>query len=326
MRLLNRLLSAVCAITFTLFVGAASAQTVTVIKAGHGAQAGHPTQFGLLKFGEIVAAKSGGKMKVEVYPDRQLGEEREMVEGLQLGTVDMAVVSTGPLLAFAPKIGVLDLPFLFKNSAHAYKVLDGDVGKSLLKELEARNIIGLAWWENGWRHLTTKKEIKSPGDLKGVKLRTMQNPVHIAAFQKIGASPVPMAWGEVFTSLGQGVIDAQENPVTVIYTNSLWEVQKYLTLTGHVYGPHAVMVSGATWGKLTAEQKTWVRDAIAEATGFQRQTSQRLEKEQLEALKQKGMVVNSIDMTPFQAATAGVADTVKTVDPEHLKAIRAAAN
>ncbi|MEO8410876.1 MAG: TRAP transporter substrate-binding protein DctP [Propionivibrio sp.] len=138
MRLLNRLLSAACAITFTLFVGTASAQTV--IKAGHGAQAGHPTQFGLLKFAEIVTAKSGGKLKIEVYPDRQLGEEREMIEGLQLGTVDMAVVSTGPLLAFAPKVGVLDLPFLFKNSAHAYKVLDGDVGKSLLKEMEARNL------------------------------------------------------------------------------------------------------------------------------------------------------------------------------------------
>lgn len=322
MKLLNKLLSAACALA--LVAGAASAQTV--IKVGHGAQAGHPTQLGLLKFGEIIAAKSGGKMKIEVYPDRQLGEEREMVEGLQLGTVDMAVVSTGPLLAFAPRVGVLDLPFLFKNSAHAFKVFDSDVGKSLLKDMEARNIIGLAWWENGWRHLTSKKEIKSPSDLKGVKLRTMQNPVHIAAFQKIGASPVPMAWGEVFTSLGQGVIDAQENPVTVIYTNSLWEVQKYLTLTGHVYGPHAVMVSGTTWAKLSAVQKTWMREAIAEATGFQRQTAQRLEKEQLEALKQKGMVVNSIDMTPFQTATAGVADTVKNVDQEQLKAIRAAAN
>jgi TRAP-type C4-dicarboxylate transport system substrate-binding protein len=135
-----------------------------------------------------------------------------------------------------------------------------------------------------------------------------------------------MAWGEVFTSLSQGVIDAQENPVTVIYTNSLWEVQKYLTLTGHVYGPHVVLVSGATWGKLTADQKTWVRDAIVEATGFQRQTSQRLEKEQLEALKQKGMIVNTIDVVPFQTATAEVASTAKAVDQEQLKAIRAAGN
>jgi tripartite ATP-independent transporter DctP family solute receptor len=322
MRLLNKLLGAACALT--LLAGAASAQTV--IKAGHGAQSGHPSHFGLQKLAEIIAAKSGGKLKIEVYPDRQLGEEREMIEGLQLGTVDMAVVSTGPLLAFAPKVGVLDLPFLFKNSAHAYKVFDGDVGKSLLKDMEARNIIGLAWWENGWRHLTTKKEIKSPDDLKGLKLRTMQNPVHIAAFQKLGASPVPMAWGEVFTSLSQGVIDGQENPVTVIYTNSLWEVQKYLTLTGHVYGPHVVLVGKAAWGKLTAEQQAMMRSAIVEATAFQRQTSQRLEKEQLEALKQKGMIVNTIDVTPFQTATAEIASTAKNIDQEQLKAIRAAGN
>jgi hypothetical protein len=138
MKILNSIAGAVCALA--LFAGTASAQIV--IKAGHGAQSGHPTHFGLQKLAETVAAKSGGRIKIEVYPDRQLGEEREMIEGLQLGTVDMAVVSTGPLLAFAPKAGVLDLPFLFKNSAHAYKVLDGDIGKSLLKDMEARNIIG----------------------------------------------------------------------------------------------------------------------------------------------------------------------------------------
>jgi len=304
----------------------AAAHAQTVIKAGHGAQAGHPTQFGLVRFGELVAAKTGGQVKVEVYPDRQLGEEREMVEGLQLGTVDMAVVSTGPLNAFVPQIGVLDLPFLFKNSEHAYKVLDGEVGQDLLKRMEAKNIIGLAWWENGWRHLTTKKSIKAPDDLKGVKLRTMQNPVHIAAFKEIGAAPIPMAWGEVFTSLGQGVIDAQENPVTVIYTNSLWEVQKYLTLTGHVYGPHAVMFSKSVWNRLSPEHQKAVHEAVAEATAYQRETSQRLEKEQLEELKKKGMIVETIDMTPFQAATAQIAASQKNVDQAMLQKIRAAGN
>jgi tripartite ATP-independent transporter DctP family solute receptor len=180
--------------------------------------------------------------------------------------------------------------------------------------------------ENGWRHLTTKKSIKKPDDLKGVKLRTMQNPVHIAAFKQIGAAPIPMAWGEVFTSLGQGVIDAQENPVTVIYTNSLWEVQKYLTLTGHVYGPHAVMMSKAAWAKLTSEQQQILRDAVVEATAFQRQTSQKLEKEQLEELKKKGMIVETIDIAPFQAATAEIATTQKNVDPALLTKVRDAAN
>lgn len=321
---MKRLALLISAAVGLAFAGAAQAQTV--IKAGHGAQTGHPTHFGLQKFAELVAAKTGGKVKVEVYPDRQLGEEREMVEGLQLGTVDMAVVSTGPLLAFVPQIGVLDLPFLFKNNEHVYKVLDGEVGQDLLKRMEAKNIVGLGWWENGWRHLTSKKPIKAPDDLKGVKLRTMQNPVHIAAFKQVGAAPIPMAWGEVFTSLGQGVIDAQENPVTIIYTNSLWEVQKYLTLTGHVYGPHVAMMGKATWAKLTPEQQKAFTEAMAEATIFQRQTSARLEKEQLEQLKAKGMIVETIDIAPFQAATAEIATTQKNIDPALLKKIRDAAN
>jgi len=321
MKRLTLMLSTIAIVSLSV---AAHAQTV--IKAGHGAQAGHPTQFGLVKFGELVAAKTGGKVKVEVYPDRQLGEEREMVEGLQLGTVDMAVVSTGPLNAFVPQVGVIDLPFLFKDSQHAYKVLDGEVGQDLLKRMDAKGIVGLAWWENGWRHLTTKKSIKAPDDLKGVKLRTMQNPVHIAAFKQIGAAPIPMAWGEVFTSLGQGVIDAQENPVTVIYTNSLWEVQKYLTLTGHVYGPHAAMFSKVAWDRLSPDQQKAVREAITEATAYQRETSQRLEKEQLEELKKKGMVVETIDMTPFRAATAEIASSQKNVDQGMLEKIRAAGN
>jgi len=316
------LLSVLC--VFVLASATVTAQTV--LKAGHGAQTGHPTHLGLQKLAALVAEKSGGKLKIEVYPDRQLGEEREMVEGLQLGTVDIAVVSTGPLLAFAPRVGVLDLPFLFKNSAHAYKTLDGEVGQALLKDMDARSITGLAWWENGWRHLTSKKEIKLPSDLQGMKLRTMQNAVHIAAFKQIGASPVPMAWGEVFTSLGQGVIDAQENPVTVIYTNSLWEVQKYLTLSGHVYGPHAVLMSKAAYGKLNADQQKALRDAVTEATAFQRMTAQRLEREQLEALKSKGMVVNRIDITPFQTATADVAGTQKSIDQQQLKTIRGLGN
>ncbi|WP_439500316.1 TRAP transporter substrate-binding protein [Bosea sp. (in: a-proteobacteria)] len=325
-RLVTKRLAIALSAVAALALSASLSHAQTVIKAGHGAQAGHPTQFGLVKFAELVAAKTGGTVKVEVYADRQLGEEREMVEGLQLGTVDMAAVSTGPLNAFVPQIGVLDLPFVFKNSAHAYKVLDGEVGQDLLKRMDAKGIVGLAWWENGWRHLTSKKSIKEPGDLKGVKLRTMQNPVHIAAFKQIGAAPIPMAWGEVFTSLGQGVIDAQENPVTIIYTNSLWEVQKYLTLTGHVYGPHAVMFSKAVWAKLTPDQQKAVREAVTEATIFQRQTSQKLETEQLEELKKKGMIVETIDLAPFQAATAEIATTQKNVDQDLLKKLRDAAN
>ncbi|NYZ17075.1 DctP family TRAP transporter solute-binding subunit [Azospirillum sp. RWY-5-1] len=321
---MKRTLSLLSGLLLSALAGAGIAQAADeiVIRAGHGTQTAHPSHLGLVKFQELVAAKTNGKVKVQIYPDRQLGEEREMVEGLQLGSVDMAVISTGPLLAFAPQIGVIDLPFLFKDSAHVYKVLDGEVGKSLLAKLEPKGIVGLAWWENGWRHLTTNKPVASPDDLKGMKLRTMQNPVHIAAFKELGASPIPMAWGEVFTSLGQKVIDAQENPITIIYTNSLWEVQKNVTLTGHVYGPHVVMFSKMKWDTLPADAKTAIQQAAAESTTYQREQSARLEAEQMEKLRAHGMTVSKVDTTAFRNATAKVAETAKNIDPAMLAAIR----
>jgi tripartite ATP-independent transporter DctP family solute receptor len=322
MRRAFSLLAVVCA--FGLIAEQASAQTV--IKAAFGSQPGHPSFIGLERFKELVEEKTGGSVIVELYPDRQLGEERETVEGLQLGTVDLTVVSTGPLGAFVPQVNVLDLPFLFKDSDHVYRVLDGEVGQDLLQKFDAVGIVGLAWWENGWRHLTAKKQIEQPSDLSGVKLRTMQNPVHIAAFQTLGAAPIPMVWGEVFTSLGQGVIDAQENPITVIYTNSLWEVQSHVMLTGHVYGPHAVLFSKATWGRLSEAEQQAVRDAAREATDYQRKTSASLEAENIEKLREKGMVVQEVDIGPFQSATADLANTAPNIDGEMIVKIRALAD
>ena len=314
----RRLLCA-AALATTLALPAAAE---TVIKAGHGTTTGHPTHFALVRFAELVSEKTNGDVKVEVYPDRQLGEEREMVEGLQFGSVDMAVVSTGPLLAFAPEIGIVDLPFLFRDSPHVYATLDGDVGKDLLGKFDTRGIHGLAWWENGWRHLTAKKEISKPEDLTGLKLRTMQNPVHMAAFEKLDASPVPMVWGEVFTSLGQGVIDAQENPITVIYVNSLWEVQSHLMLTGHVYGPHVALFSKMKWDSLTPEQQAAVSEAVAEATGFQREKAAELEKDYLAKLKEKGMTVVEIDTTSFRDALRDLAASQQNIDPALLEKIQ----
>ena len=287
-----------------LLSGTAGAETV--VRVGHGAQTGHPTHLGLLKLAEVVSQKSGGEVKIEVYPDRQLGEEREMVEGLQLGTVDMTVVSTGPLNAFVPEIAALDLPFLFRDSAHAYATLDGPVGQEILGKFSGVGIVGLGFFENGWRHLTTKGPVASLADLDGLKLRTMQNPVHMSAFEAMGASPVPMAWGEVFTSLGQGVIDAQENPITVIYTNSLWEVQSNVTLTGHVYGPHVILASKSVWDGLPEVARNAITEALPEVIAFQRSESKRLESEQIELLRAKGMTVESIDTTPFRQAAQGV--------------------
>jgi len=270
-----------------------------VLKAGDGVQKAHPSHVGLLKLAELVNKRTNGKVEIQVFGDRQLGEEREMVEGLQFGTVDIAVVSTGVLGGFVGEITVLDLPFLFKDSAHAYRVFDGPIGQKLLAKFDKIGIKGLAIWENGWRHLTTKNPVKTPADLKGLKLRTMPNEIHMAAFKALGAGPIPMAWGEVYTGLDQGVIDAQENPITVIYTNSLWEVQKYVTLTGHVYGPHPVLIGKRALKKLPKDLADIVVNTAKEVSTYQRQVSMDLEKKQMELLKEKGMIINTVDKTPF---------------------------
>ncbi len=307
-----------------LTAGLSAAQAETVVNIGHGVQTGHPTHIGLLKLAELVQERSNGEVVIKVYPDRQLGEEREMVEGLQLGTVEMTVVSTGPVVNFLPEAGILDLPFLFKDSAHAYKVFDGDIGKELLAKFDSVDMVGLAVWENGWRHLSSKKPVKTPADLAGMKLRTMQNPIHMRAFEEFGASPVPMAWGEVFTSLGQGVIDGQENPITIFYTNSLWEVQSDIALTGHVYGPHMFLASKSVWESWPEEVRNVILEALPEATAFQRSESARLEAEQKAKLAEQGVTITEVDTAPFSE----IAQTIYAdfdFDPAQIEAIRAVA-
>ncbi|WP_027132771.1 DctP family TRAP transporter solute-binding subunit [Geminicoccus roseus] len=318
------------ALTSTLALAALlaplQAQAQTTIRAAFGSQPVHPSYVALECFEKLAEERSGGELAVELYPDRQLGEERETVEGLQIGSVDMTVVSTGPLGAFVPEVGVLDLPFIFEDSDHVYRVLDGEVGQELLEKFDAQGIVGLAWWENGWRHLTAKKAVEAPADLQGVKLRTMQNPVHIAAFEKLGAAPIPMVWGEVFTSLGQGIIDAQENPITVIYSNSLWEVQSHVMLTGHVYGPHAVLFSKAIWQTLTPEQQAIVQESVTECTATARATSAKLDAEYRGLLVEKGMVIEEVDLAPFRDATADIAGSVDGLDPAMIEKVKAAAS
>lgn len=282
-----------------------AAETYT-LSFGHGVMSSHPTHFAALRVKELVEERSDGRLKIDIYPNRQLGEEREMVEGLQMGTIDITSVSTGPLGGFVPEIGVVDLPFLFKNNIHAYGVLDGPIGEELLDKFSEKGIYGAAFWENGWRHLTANKAINKPEDLEGLKIRTMENKVHMDAFKEMGASPIPMVWGEVYTSLNQGVIDAQENPITVIYTNNLFEVQAYTMETGHLYSPHVVLVSQVSLNKLPEDLQKILINTIKEVTVYQRSKSIEIESRQKKLLKEKGMEVLAVDKISFQKAVEPV--------------------
>jgi tripartite ATP-independent transporter DctP family solute receptor len=264
----------------------------------------HPYTLGMVRFTQLVRERTGGRVAIQIHHSRQLGDERQVVEGLQLGTVHLTVSSTGPLGGFVPEMNVLDLPFLFRDAAHAYKVLDGEIGRGLLDKFEAVGIKGLAFWENGFRHITTgKKLIERPADLKGLKIRVMENRVHQAAFRQLGADATPMAWGEVFTSLQQGLLDAQENPIPIVSTFKLYEVQKYLSLTGHVYSPAPVLVSKKTWDRMPSDIQKIMLDTAMEVAQVQRQLSRGQEQKQLGELRAKGMtVVESPDRAAFREA------------------------
>ncbi len=277
------------------------------LKLGHAVAVEHPYHLGAVKFSELVSQRTKNRVKIDVYPSTQLGNERDMVEGLQLGTIDLVVTSTGPLGGFVPKMFVVDLPFLFRDREHAYKVLDGPMGKDLFDAFSPKGIKGLAFWENGFRQITNNvRPIEKPEDLKGIKIRTMENKVHLASFRAFGASPTPMAWSEVYTALQQKTIDAQENPIAIIYHQKIAEVQKYLTLTGHFYSPTPLLMSFKAFNSLPKNFQKIFEDTAIECATYERNLLRDSEAKQIAELKAKGMQVSTPNKKPFQDAAASV--------------------
>ena len=216
--------------------GAASAAPEYKIKVAYISSESHPTAQAMTGFAKDVDSASKGRIKVELYPNGQLGSDRELCEGVQMGTIQMVVSSTSALAGFDKRIQVLDLPYLFTTRKAAFDAVDGELGKKLNSYLEKKGFLVLGYQENGFRHVTnSKRPIKTPADLKGLKIRTMENPMHIAFFKELGANPTPMSWGELYTALQQGTVDAQENPYAMIDDGKFYEVQKYVSETGHVF-------------------------------------------------------------------------------------------
>ncbi|WP_088104459.1 TRAP transporter substrate-binding protein [Halalkalibacter urbisdiaboli] len=250
---------------------------------------------GLFKFKEIVEEQTGGSIKVEVYPNGQLGGDREVLEGLQLGSIEGTTVSTGPVAQFSPRFTVFDLPFLFPNTETAYEVLDGPIGEELLGDLPEQGIIGLNYWENGFRHLTNDvREVATVEDIKGLKIRTLENELHIDMWKELGANPTPMAFTELFAGLQQGVVDGQENPAGNVTTMNFFEVQQYLTKTNHIYNASVFMISESFWSTLTDEEKEIVKNAADEAKDYQRALNQEEDVQAFEQLVEEGMTITEL--------------------------------
>ncbi|MCC7039148.1 MAG: TRAP transporter substrate-binding protein [Burkholderiales bacterium] len=253
-------------------------------------------------FAKEIEKRTNSRYKVQNFYSGALGAERESIEAVQLGTLDLTVTSTGPIPNFVPEVAILDIPFLFRDYAHARAVLDGPIGQELLQKFPPKNIIALAWAENGFRNMTNNKHpVKTPADLKGLKMRTMENPVHIQAYKAFGIIPTPMAFTELFTALQQGTVDGQENPLSVISAAKFDQVQKYLTLTGHVYSPALILMSKAKWDKLSADDKQIFLAAAKEAVKANRARIDDDERKAVGDLESKGMqVVTTVDKSKFQ--------------------------
>jgi len=257
-------------------------------------------------FAREVQKRTGGRYRIQNFYSAALGAERESIEGVQLGTLDLAMTSNGPVPNFVPEVAILDIPFLFRDYAHARAVLDGPIGKEMLGKFDAKGIHALAWGENGFRHMTNSKHpVVTPDDLRGLKMRTMENPVHIQAYRAFGIIPTPMAFTEVFTALQQGTVDGEENPVSVITSAKLDQVQKYMTLTGHVYSPALILMSKAKWDALSPADKQAFEAAAQEAVRVNRARIDDDERNGVAELRAHGMqVIEDVDKTKFQAVLA----------------------
>lgn len=276
-------------------------------------------------FAKEVETRTGGRYKVQNFFSAALGGERESIEGVQLGTIDLTWSSTGPVPNFVPEAKILDIPFLFRDKAHARAVLDGPIGQELLAKFEPKGFKALAWAENGVRHMTnSKREVKSPDDLKGMKLRTMENPIHIAAYKTFGIVPTPMAFPEVFTALQQGTVDGQENPLSTIMAAKFEQVQKHASLTGHVYSPGLFLMTKAVFDKLSAADKTAFIEAAKIGAKVNRERVDADDAKGVEYLRSKGVtVIENVDKAKFVAAMApAMAEFEKQFGKANLDAIR----
>ncbi len=269
------------------------------------------------KFKEIVEAGSKGSIDVKIYHSKSIGTETEILQQIQLNTVQMGIITGGPFDTFDPVVRVINYPFLFKDHAQADAILDGPIGNEILKSLETASFKGLCFSENGFRNLTnSKRPVKKPGDIKGLKIRVMASALHRAIWQTLGANPTPMPW-PIYTELEQGVIDGQENPLWVMEVYKFYEVQKYMTLTHHVYSPHIDVASLVWWKTLDKATQDFLQQSMRSAALFQRQDNRGKNSNRLLLLKEKGFVVEeNPDSDAFRMAVAHMKDNTLYQQPE----------
>ncbi len=312
--------AALAAALATITAGPALAQTQITVQ--HALPLNSHYGAGATALKETLERLTNNRMRVNIQRN---DNEREMVESVQIGTIDCTITSTGPVGNFVPAVRNVDVPFLFRDYAHARGVLDSEIGQGLLNQFTPRGLAGVIWLENGFRHLTnSRREVNAPADVRGMKVRTMENQVHMRAFSTLGALPTPMAFSELVPALQQGTVDGQENPIPVIVANNLNQVQRFLTLTAHVYSPAVLICNPGTLSRMNAADRAHFMEAARAAQRANRERVTADEQNGVDELRRRGMVVvTQVDSAAFQQALApAFAEFERTLDGALLRRIR----
>ncbi|MDR3152780.1 MAG: DctP family TRAP transporter solute-binding subunit [Deltaproteobacteria bacterium] len=288
-------------------VGAPAKATIT-LRAGQVLHPGHPVAMGLEYMKRLVELRSGGEIAVEILDPATLSGERDLIESIQMGKLDLIVITTAPLYGFTPDFLVFDLPYVFPDPHVARKVLDGPFGEQTIQQARHVGLVGLAYFENGLRHVTTaSKPVSRPEDLAGLRVRTLESRIHMDVFRKLGAIPVPLAFGDLYDQLRQGTLDAEENPVSVIQTADLYKVQGHMAITGHFYLPAPMFVSAGVWSKLTGRNRSLLQKAALDSVQYHRVISDYyMSPEALDFLKSRMQVTENINGALWRKAVESV--------------------
>ncbi|MDO6728803.1 DctP family TRAP transporter solute-binding subunit [Marinovum sp. 2_MG-2023] len=292
------------------------------VRLGHVLPESHSWHIAATGFADEVTAKTDGRVKIEVFASGQLGSEKEVIEGLQFGSVQAGLIGSGSFQAIEPRMGIIEMPYAWGARDQAFAALDGDLGDALEEMLDAKGIKVLGWWENGFRNITNSvRPIEKPADLDGIKIRVTPDKVRLATFEGLGAEPAPLSFGELYSALQQGVFDAQENPLAIIYSSSFFEVQKYVSMSEHIWGAATLTMSNATWNKISPEDQAIVTEAATSWGAQQRDMVAAANAELVAQLEAKGMIFNEVDKAAFIEAVAPIWEDQKDVYGEDLLAI-----
>lgn len=293
-----------------------------VIKLGHGLDTSHPVHIAMVDMKDRLEKKSEGTMTIDIYPNQQLGSERESLELLQIGSLGMTKVSTGVLENFIPNLKVFGLPFLFRDREHRFRVLEGEIGETLLNDGLDKRLKGLTFYDAGSRSFYTKSPIETPDDLKGKKLRVMESNTAINMVQLLGGSPTPIAWGELYTALQQGIVDGAENNLPSFYLSRHYEVCKYFLVDEHTALPDELLISTLIWDDLSDQEKIWLKEAAMESSEYEKVIWREAELEALEAIQEAGVTVTYPDKEKFREKVAPMYEEFSE-DPKMKKIIDA---